>query len=188
MFHHSIEVRLGDGNLTLFWTDRWLHGKKISDYAPSLAAAVPKQHKLVRTVQEALTDNAWADDVEGALISDVIMEHIRLCYRLLSVNLQVGVKDIVRWRWTSSGQYSASSAYSAFFMGVTAFPLANQLWQSFAPMRCKFFMWLYLHRRVWTADRRLRHGLDTHVTYPLCGSHLETIDHLLAECSYARHI
>ncbi|GJM97066.1 hypothetical protein PR202_ga13964 [Eleusine coracana subsp. coracana] len=188
MFDSSVEVRLGDGNLALFWTDRWLDGKKISDIAPCLAAAVPKQHKTIRTVQEALTDNNWADDVEGALTSEVIMEYIHLWHRLLSVDLQLGVEDTVCWRWTSSGQYSTSSAYSAFFMGVTTFPLADHLWHSFAPMRCKFFIWLCLHRRLWTADRRLHRGLDTHVVCPLCGSHQEKIDHLLAECAYTRQI
>lgn len=188
MFDNSITVQLGDGNKAEFWTDRWLDGRKVSELAPNLVRAVAPRTRDTRTAREALQDNAWVDDVEGALTSEVIMKFVTLCNLLETVNLHSDTEDIVRWRWTSSGQYSASSAYSAFFPTLAVFPMAQQLWHSFAPMRCKFFIWLCLHRRAWTADRRLRRGLQTHEQCPLCGAHQDTIDHQLAECAYTRQI
>lgn len=41
MFDASIEVKLGNGELTFFWTDRWLDGYTIEALAPDLLHAVP---------------------------------------------------------------------------------------------------------------------------------------------------
>jgi hypothetical protein len=35
---------------------------------------------------------------------------------------------------------------------------AKELWRMKAPPKVKFF-WLALHHRLWTAERRKRHGL-----------------------------
>jgi hypothetical protein len=52
----------------------------------------------------------------------------------------------------------------------------------------KLFLWLSVRRRHWTADRRLRHGLDTHTTCPLCDQEPETLDHLVVTCSFSRQL
>ena len=59
---------------------------------------------------------------------------------------------------------------------------AKELWKTKAPARVKFFFWLALHQRLWTADRRKRHGLQDDDTCILCGQETETCDHLLAGC------
>ena len=57
-----------------------------------------------------------------------------------------------------------------------------------APAKCKFFVWLVLHDRCWTADRRKRHGLQDDDTCVLCNQMSETIDHLLLGCPFSREI
>jgi hypothetical protein len=47
-------TEIGNGSSTLFWHDRWSHGRKIEDFAPRLIAAVPRKFKNSRTVQNAL--------------------------------------------------------------------------------------------------------------------------------------
>jgi len=55
--------------------------------------------------------------------------------------------------------------------------------------RVKFFTWLALQCRLWTADRRWRrHGLDPHDNCCLCDQEPEMADHLLVNCSYTKAI
>jgi hypothetical protein len=42
------EVR--NGSNTLFWTDKWINGKRVSDIAPRLFSLVPKRIAAKRTV------------------------------------------------------------------------------------------------------------------------------------------
>ena len=93
-----------------------------------------------------------------------------------------------RWRWSSSGQYSTSSTYRAFFLGLTEQLGAKQLWKIKAPNKCRFFIWLVLHGRCWTSDRLQRHGLPNHGNCVLCDQQSETLDHLLLHCVFSREV
>jgi hypothetical protein len=55
------------------------------------------------------------------------------------------------------------------------------------PPKCKFFLWLVTLQRCWTADRLQRRGIDHPDQCPLCDQEIETIDHLLVGCVFARN-
>jgi hypothetical protein len=42
-FSAAMQVEVGDGRNTLFWSDRWVHGQRIADIVPRLIAAVQKK-------------------------------------------------------------------------------------------------------------------------------------------------
>jgi hypothetical protein len=92
------------------------------------------------------------------------------------------------WRWTADGTYSASSAYRAFFIGMTSLRGAKELWKTRAPPKCKFFFWLLLHDRLWTMVQRMQHGLQDGDACALCGQEQETARHLAGECVFAREV
>uniref|UniRef100_A0A0A9HQ77 Reverse transcriptase zinc-binding domain-containing protein n=1 Tax=Arundo donax TaxID=35708 RepID=A0A0A9HQ77_ARUDO len=62
-------------------------------------------------------------------------------------------KDVHKWRLDPSGQFTTKSAYSAFFNGSIFFEPSELIWKSWAPRKCKFFLWLVAHNRCWTANR-----------------------------------
>ena len=106
-------------------------------------------------------------------------------------------------RWVSAFSRSAGSALldticircllikisiqTFFFVGSIHFEPAKRVWKSWAPPRCKFFIWLASLNRCWTADRLARRGLD-HPDHPLCDQEDETIQHILTSCVFAREI
>lgn len=81
------------------------------------------------------------------------------------VNLDPLLHDRFVWKWTADGSFSTSSAYRAFFATSSSLLGAKELWQMRAPQKTKFFFWLALHQRLWTADRRWRHGLQEVVLF-----------------------
>ena len=84
--------------------------------------------------------------------------------------------------------YSASSAYRAFHVGLELFPYGKSIWKTWAPRKCKMHIWLAMQRRLWTADRMLRHGMNSHTTCPPCDQVPETADHIAVGCVFVREV
>jgi hypothetical protein len=108
-FSVAVSSIVGDGANTLFWSDRWLHGKCIF-------SVIPKRRVKRRTVRDALTNQAWTSDIQGALTVGVFAEYFQLWDLLMDFQLQQEVEDRHVWRLSSNGQYSAKSAYDGFFL------------------------------------------------------------------------
>lgn len=89
-------------------------------------------------------------------------------------------------RHTVDQNYSAASAYGAMFLGSSTPIGANQVWKTAAPPRVRFFFWLVMHGRCWTAERRFRHGLQDSPVCIMCDQQDETMDHILLDCSFSR--
>jgi hypothetical protein len=96
----------------------------------------------------------------------VLLEYFEL-YQLLQVVLQPGTSDSHIWRLSASEQYSTKSAYKAI-----AFEPAERVWKTWAPGKCKFFMWLVKHNRCWAPDRLAKRGMD----HPECCSLCDLLD------------
>ena len=73
-----------------------------------------------------------------------------------------------------------------FFVGSISFEPWERIWKSWAPPKCQFLVWLVAHNRCWTADRLACRGLTHPERCPLCDQAVETIDHLLVLCVFAR--
>jgi hypothetical protein len=60
--------------------------------------------------------------------------------------------DSISWLLSTDGNYSASSAYKAQFLGSHSSFVAKKIWSAHAEPKCKLFAWLALHRKLLTAD------------------------------------
>jgi hypothetical protein len=163
----------------LFWTDSWLPEGPIALLAPSLFQAIRRSRRN-RSVKDALTDRSWVHDISGAPTASVLCDYVLVWERTEHVVLQPTVPDRFVWAWTADRTYTASSAYRSFFIG------ARHLWRAAAPPKVIFFFWVAAHGRLWTAERRRRHGLQQDATCALCDQDDETSDHLLCSCVITR--
>jgi hypothetical protein len=75
-----------------------------------------------------------------------------------------------------------------FFMASAKFACAKPIWKSKAPMKCKFFMWLVVHRRCLTADNLQKRGWPHNATCPLCSVADETCTHLFVHCRFSHQV
>jgi hypothetical protein len=187
MFHYSTTIQIGNGTSTLFWTDRWLNRRPIEELAPCLISTVGPIIRKKRTVYDALQDNKWVRDIRGGLTVQVLLEFLSLWNRIQDVNM-IDSPDRVIWRWSRDGSFSTASAYRAFFSGEHTIPGARSLHKTRAPGKCRIFIWLALHDRVWTSARRKSHNLQDDDRCALCDQQPETIDHLLVGCSFSRDL
>jgi len=130
-----------------------------------------------RMVYDAISGRRWISDIKGALNMQVLIEYLHL-WDLSNIELQAGVDDTHIWRFSTTGVYSTKSAYEALFIGATQFGSWERIWKSWAPGKCKFFMWTVAHNRCWTADRLAKRGLNHPPKCPLCDQVGESIDHL----------
>jgi hypothetical protein len=96
------------------------------------------------------------------------------------------VSDKHIWRFSPTDQYSSKSAYDMLFLGSTSFGAFERVWESWAPSKCSFFLWLVMHNRCWTAGRLAKRGLPHPSACTLCDQEEETIQHLLISCVFAR--
>ena len=134
----------------------------------------------------ALDEEKWLEDIQGEISAQALMEYFELWDLLEGVVLQEGIPDRHIWRLSASGEYTAKSAYDALFEGALSFAPYERIWKSWAPPKCRFFMWLVAHNRCWTADRLARRDLPHPNWCLLCDQEEENIQHLLFECVFAR--
>lgn len=183
----AVRTELGNGNNTLFWTDNWVHGCSVENLAPNVFASVPTRIRRRQTVAEALTNNGWVSAIRGGLNWNGIIEYLQLwdCVQGFELSEQ---EDKHIWKLEAGGCYSSKSAYRAYFLGSVTFEPWRRLWKSWAPNKCKVFLWLAIRNRCWTADRLEKRGLPHPEKCLLCDQEEETVQHLLASCVVARQV
>jgi hypothetical protein len=150
LFNAATVVTLGNGRKASFWTSRWLNGTSLAARFPALYRHSKRKN---RTVADAITNNRWITDIDHNLNLQLIREYAMLWEELDSIQLIEEQNDTITWMLTSDGKYSASSAYSMQFAGRTKCLTATQTWKTKAPPKCRFFIWLMLKDRIWTAAR-----------------------------------
>ena len=123
-------------------------------------------------------------DIKRALTVQVLEDYFNIWDLVVGVALQQEVPDQFRWTLTQSGTYTSKSAYVAFFVGTIKFAPWKRIWKSWAPLRCKFFIWLAINNRCWTADCLVKRGLPHSEACPFCGQEEETIQHILVGCRH----
>ncbi|KAM0876764.1 hypothetical protein ACQ4PT_035948 [Festuca glaucescens] len=189
LFNASVVIRVGDVSSILFWEDAWIDGLTATAIAPEVVKLIKAGARRSRTVQQGRVANSWALDISRQLSVDTVVQYLRLwttVHRMPLAMLGLSEGDSFRWKWSGDGSFSSRGAYRVLFHGTVGLPAAKLVWDSFAPLKHKMHTWLALHRRCWTADRRLRRGLPSHSLCPLCATADETLDHLSLHCSYAQ--
>ena len=185
LFQVGMQTSIGNGTSTKFWKDKWINGSSVRDIAPLVVAAVPTRIRNMSLVAEAMVDNRWAQDIQGGLSMIGIYELFQLS-NILSEFVLTQEEDVHTWRFEASGQYTAKSAYLAFFNGAINFEPWRRIWKSWAPAKCKIFLWLAVRNRCWTADRLERRNLPHPDHCLLCDQEPENIQHILTTCVFAR--
>lgn len=187
LFAAATKVFVHNGKKTSFWKSSWINGQAPSVLFPLLFKHSKRKN---RTVAQAIIDNKWVSDICYNLSFDLLTEYFNL-WRLIAaedIDLHSAEEDQITWTRTTSGIYTAKSAYDFQLEGTSNSACAAAIWKPWAPSKCKFFLWLLLQNRIWTADRLLQRGWPNEYFCPLCIRNLETVNHLLIECPFSQNL
>lgn len=66
-FFGSTTTTIGNVHRALFWEDRWINGRAVSEIAPLLYACIPKLRRKSRTVADGLHGHRWASDIHDTI-------------------------------------------------------------------------------------------------------------------------
>jgi hypothetical protein len=127
----ALYSEIGSGASTLFWGDRWLGGQRIVDIAPRLLETIPKNLINKRTVQEAIRDNLWINDIHVSLSVGAFADFLRLWDLVAQVDLypyKAAYEGHI-FRLAANGKYSAKAAYEGLFLGSVEFELLEYLYR-----------------------------------------------------------
>jgi hypothetical protein len=119
---------------------------------------------------------------------DYLRQFVKLWGLIENIQLRDGVEDDIVWRLKANGEYSSKSAYEIQFIGAIASNMNKLVWKAWAPPKVKFFAWLLLQNRIWTADRLQARGWQNCDRCTLCNQTLETAEHLFINCRYTARI
>jgi hypothetical protein len=188
LFAAATTITIGNGEKISFWNSAWIQGlRQRTWHHPSTQS----QRKKNRTLQEALTGNTWIKDLDllhPSFSARLFAEFVQLWKNVQQVNLRPHVQDEISWNFNESGQFSTSSAYHAQFIGAIGTNLNEIIWSAWASPKCKFFSWLVVQDRIWTADRLQARGWMHNPACVLCRRIPKTGMHLFSKCRVTRRI
>ena len=184
LFSSCTTIQLGDGSLASFWMDRWLNG-----VAPAvLASEIFKLTRLKRlSVKEAMDNGRWMKGLQRMHTDAQIEQFVRLWGEVQNVMLSNN-RDSISWDLTANAAYSACSAYEIQFAARIAMPGLDRVWRCKMEGKVKFYLWLLLQNRNWTADHLRARGWSHNSMCRLCDQQEETAEHLTLSCCYAKEV
>ena len=177
-------ISIGNGEIAKFWADRWLDGLAPKQIAPLLPALAVRKNL---TVKEALFNGRWMGGLQQINTEEQLDQFLTLWARIQTVALTTE-RDTIAWHISADKKYSASSAYAVQFLGRIKQPHLEQVWHIKIEGKIKFFFWLMLQNKNWTAERLRARGLPHDSECCLCDQELETAAHLALLCPYAKEV
>jgi hypothetical protein len=126
-FNAATTVFIGNGCKASFWTSRWLDGRAPGDMFPELFRHSKRKNC---TVADALSDNKWVKDIDHNMSQQIIEQYLQLWDELQSVVLVESEEDKIIWTHSSSGEYSAKSAYDMHFQSLGNCRAAKFIWKT----------------------------------------------------------
>jgi hypothetical protein len=137
-----------------------------TDIAPRLFNIIPKRITS-RTVQEALLNMSGLQTLQGHLML-VLIDCLHIWDSLADFELQINSEDKHSFSLAPDGIYSAKSGYKGLFLGSCSFAHYQRVWKSWAPSKCRFFIWLEAQNKCLTVDRLAKRGLNHPTSCLLC--------------------
>ncbi|WVZ50497.1 hypothetical protein U9M48_001743, partial [Paspalum notatum var. saurae] len=184
LFAAATSVTVGDGKTASFWESAWLRGLRPRGIYPKVFSISKRKN---RSIKEAPSKSTWIQDLNfhhEELSAEHLQEYCQFWAEVNQLNLAANTTGLIHWKLSPNGQYIAYSAYQAQFVGSTCTNYNTIIWKVWAPPKCKFFAWLAVQDRIWTADRLARRRWPHNPCCVLCGMAAETALHLFAECPF----
>ena len=169
---------IGNGKNTSLWHDYWLpQGQHLSDLLTPRQIASTGLHWQA-TVSAAISHGSWCFPNSPL--------HIQQIWRTINIPVHPNRNDTVVWTGSPTGKFTIHSAWEILRDKRPISASHCLLWYNGHIPRQSFILWLAMQRRLSTKDRLC--FLEDSTTCNLCGSAMESHDHLFFQCHYSSSV
>ena len=176
-FREETKVIVGNGRMTAFWNDLWWGAETLANFFPALFS-----HTLCpnASVARVLSSQVPLLALRPRLTHVAEAELLELQSLMASVHLNPEAMD--RRVLRKNGKVpTPRDHYLISFDSMPDDPFARAIWRSYAPQKCKFFLWL-MHRERLSTNARLHYcNMQPSGQCPSCPSE-EDCFHLFIAC------
>ncbi|CAN1128563.1 Putative ribonuclease H protein At1g65750 [Linum perenne] len=173
-----------NGRDTPFWTARWVDlGIRLIDLMTGTGVDFNPLDTVADFVNE---DGQWKfEDIAGLLPSDVAEAVIGMTPPIAD-----GEDDQWVWGGEVNGRFSIKST-NRLLSSQPATLNPNfwvAVWRWKGPNRTRHFLWLAIQEKLLTNNERVKHHMATHATCEFCQHPIESVSHILRDCSFAMEV
>ncbi|CAA7031764.1 unnamed protein product [Microthlaspi erraticum] len=174
------------GKSALFWIDDWTN---LGPLIEITGANGPRIVGIPRsaTVSQALANGAWSLP-RGR---NPILVLLRNCLPPPLVLSEEAIPDIYLWKNDQNsppGKFSMARAWNSLHPSPPTVSWYNSVWFKNHIPKHAFIFWLTVQNRLVTRDRMRSWGLRVPEECLLCGSSIESRDHLFFRCTYSQTV
>ncbi|GKA17175.1 RNA-directed DNA polymerase, eukaryota [Tanacetum coccineum] len=185
-FFEFVHHKLGNGESTKFWEDKWWDDKKVKDIYPRLyalennktvsVARKIRSHSLEDSFRRSPRGGTEAKQMEG-LVDLVNSVELRPC------------EDRFVWNLDNSGEFSVSSIRK--YIDNVRMPGSDvpTIWIKSIPNKVNILAWKIRCDALPSRLNLSRRGIPIDsILCPICGAKPETVNHIFLSCEVARQI
>ncbi|GJS57179.1 RNA-directed DNA polymerase, eukaryota [Tanacetum coccineum] len=185
-FFEFLKLKIGDGNNTCFWKDKWCADGILKDIYPRLYNLETRKDVSVRSkIADPNLEFSFRRNVRGGI------EQAQLCSLttlLEDVNL-VPQADRYVWTLNSDGVYSVSSLRKRIDGSRSLSVASKTRWIKFIPIKINILAWKVNHNALPTRWNLSNRGINIQsLVCPVCDDGIETTSHLFFSCSMTNAI
>ncbi|KAL9691204.1 hypothetical protein QQ045_011623 [Rhodiola kirilowii] len=189
-FKKGVKLKLGNGKTISFWYDIWLGDKPVKDQYPKLFLLALDSQATVRGMGSWVGGIwLWQLSFRRTLYPWEEVYKRELEMGLKHVWLKSEADDRMVWSFSSDGNFSTNTLKRAAMeirRRKKKWDLVSfQLWSGLAPLKVEMFVWrVYLNSLPTKMTLKGRRVLskEEDLACVLCGTELETADHMLMHC------
>ncbi|CAN1275418.1 Putative ribonuclease H protein At1g65750 [Linum perenne] len=173
-----------------FWFDYWVKGVSLVSEFPRIAAAAQFLDVSVSNVVSFSDWQRWHIPIRFQLRGGALEEWYSLLRYLASIPRDRFTEGpaFINWSPRSDGQFTVASLRRLLvadkFRGTIDFPF-EIIWQPAIPSKIACHLWKVFFNKIATTDNLQRKGFVLVNRCVLCGSDMETVDHLFLNCDFA---
>lgn len=176
--------RVGDGNRAKFWCDHWI--PEINNLQ-SHATRVVSLSDMTKTVKDYVKqDGNW--DFQS--LNLMLPSHIMAKIRAMKPPEEGHEEDKLAWDDCSDSSFTMAAAYRSISCDQSqeTHPIFQQVWRWGVPERIRIFLWKIVKGALLTNEQHFHRGMGHNPLCPRCGMTIESVDHVLKSCNFAKEV
>lgn len=173
IFWPGISFKLGNGESTSFWLDRWCTTIPLASLFLDIYRGVINKFIVVGDHFRHGNWNVQSNNILTTLPDVHNLQH---------------AKDRPQWRWNTTSTFSVNFVY--WFINDEGLWMrhAKTIWSVRCPLKIRVFLWLIEKNVLLTWDNLQRRGWVGPSICTLCGNEEETIEHITLRCDSVRSL